>query len=346
MKRQQWQELKACFQASKSLRPGWPTVQIFVADIVILGISIFLVQKRGMLCSLTASVCLALVLLHSYLLLHEATHSALSNRRRINDIVGHVCGWLVLMPFLPRQRSHLLHHMWTGHPTGDPANRRIIQGFSVMTDDEAMRLERVWRNWLPMLTLNDRIGMWKDPFRQIKAGTKSRRFEAEIRTLYVYLLGYAVCAGILALSGILFWFLCWYVPALAIQLVVEEMVNLPHHAETPLTEEDDKALPYWEQHRVSHSCKSIPIWSRFVLLNFNLHVAHHLFPWIPWHGLREVDAEIRKILPEIGRDQTRSELAWSLENRKRPLLEIMGHYFDKIPKADEFSSTELHQSPS
>lgn len=331
MKQEKWQELKSRFQATKAMQPGWPTLAVLVVDSAIAIYSFHLFQVAGVWHRLSSVALLALVLLHSYLLLHEATHSAVSKSRVINDFIGHFCGALILMPFLPRQRSHLLHHMWAGHPKGDPANRRIIQGFSVMTEEQAQKLERIWSSWLPMMTINDRKGMWKDPFRQVKNGSKSRRFITEIRSLYAYLSFYLVVLAIVAATASWKFLLFWYLPAYVVQLVLEELVNLPHHAETPLINENDKALPYWEQHRVTHSCKSLPIWSRFVLLNFNLHIAHHLYPWVPWHALQEVDQEVRAALPEVEQEQTQSELAWSLENRRRPLLEIMGHYFDKIP---------------
>ncbi len=113
--------------------------------------------------------------------------------------------------------------------------------------------------------------------------------------------------------------------------LIEELANLPHHAETPLLNAEDKALPYWEQHKVTHSCKAVPVWSHFVLLNFNLHTAHHWFPAVPWYGLPAVNQILKEAAPHIlSEHETQNELEWSLKNRKRPLLNIMGHYFDKI----------------
>ncbi len=326
----EWQSLKSRF---KPLQPGGPTLVVAAFDILIMIVSAWLRVRGGIPGAVLSVPLLALALLHLYLLQHEATHSAFCRSRRMNDLAGHFCSWLILMPFPVRQRSHLLHHMWTGHPKGDPANERIIRRFKVMTAEEARKLERVWRWWIPMITINDRRGMWKDPWRQIASGATPGRFAREIRILRLYFAGYALALIALLATGTAWGFVSWYGPAFIIQLLMEEIANLPHHAETPLLDPAAKALPYREQYRVTHSVRSVPVWSRFVLLNFNLHTAHHLFPWLPWHALREAHREIVPRIPGLETSQsTPSEIEWSLRNRRRPLLSIMGHYLDKQSK--------------
>lgn len=324
MSPQDWKQLRDRFQ---SLKPSWPTAWVIVLDFFALFSSWRLWKIGGGYAPLSILL-LAWALLHFYLVLHEATHSAISRNPKINNLVGHIAGWIILMPFLSRQRSHLLHHVWTGHPKGDPANQRIIQRFSVMTREQADRLEFIWRHWIPLLTLNDRIGMWLDPFQKVRSGHRSTRIAREIEAGYTYAVLYVLFALYLAFSQQVLSFLGWYLPALLIQLFLEELANLPHHAETPLLQESDPAIPYAQQHLVTHSCRTLPFWSRFVLLHFNLHTAHHLFPWVPWHALPIVNREIEEKLPK---QETRNELLWSLRNRRRPLLEIMGHYFDHRP---------------
>jgi fatty acid desaturase len=330
MNRDDWHRLKTDFQ---SLQTPWKTLVIISLDLALFAWS----AKMGMTGSaglaVVGSVLLTLVLLHTYLILHEASHSAICQKRWLNDLAGHLSGWLIALPYLSKQRSHLLHHKWAGHPKGDPANRRLIRRFSVMTKDEAQRLERVWHSWLPLLNINDRIGLWLDPFQKRRSGIISPRIDKEIHAAYFYWIGYALLFTLLLSTGTCLQFLKWYLPAFIGLQFLEEMANLPHHAETPLLNENDEALPYWQQEQVTHSCKTVPIWSRFFMLNFNLHTAHHLFPWVPWSGLPQVHRAISQKIPDLeSEQQTTNELDWSMKNRKRPLLKIMGHYFDKIPK--------------
>lgn len=330
MKQEDWNEFKHQF---KTLKPSWENLLLLGFDFVLLILSIKFSFSSNFLLFLLSILMLTLVLLHAYLLNHEATHFALSTNRKLNDIGGHVLGWLVLMPYLPRQRSHLLHHKWTGHPIGDPANRRLIKGFSVMTKAQATRLEYMWKYWIPLLVINDRIGLWRDPFQLYKKGDRSLRIRREILAAYSSLLGYFLFFSVLGISGHLVWFLEWYIPALILDFILEEIANMPHHAEPQLQKETDPALPYWEQYAVTHSCKPTPIWSRFIMLNFNLHISHHLFPWVSWNDLGYVHRQISTKLfePEI-KPETLNELKWAINYRRRPLLSLMGSYFDKLPK--------------
>ncbi|WP_232428543.1 fatty acid desaturase [Burkholderia ubonensis] len=78
----------------------------------------------------------------------------------------------------------------------------------------------------------------------------------------------------------------------------------------------------------SHRCAHLPIWLRWVILNFNLHIVHHAYPWLPWHELpraqRLVDA-----LQSSGTGNQTNEWAFATTKRRRPLLELMRHFFDK-----------------
>jgi omega-6 fatty acid desaturase (delta-12 desaturase) len=99
------------------------------------------------------------------------------------------------------------------------------------------------------------------------------------------ILGYFAALIFLGMSGRLATFASWYLTALLLLFIVEKLINLPHHAETPLLKASERALPFWQQEKVTHACRTIPIWSNCVLLNFNRHIAHHYFPMIPWNLL-------------------------------------------------------------
>lgn len=275
-------------------------------------------------------VMLVLTFLHLYLLVHEACHDALFRSRKLNDFVGQLLGWVIALAYLPRKRSHNLHHLHTGHPVLDPANKRIIERFSVFTEREKNTLEFIWRNWLPLIVINDRVGLALSPFVRVEERRDLKAVKRERRWTWIYLAGYAT-----AITG-LFWFglgyllLTLYFPTLWLACMAEEMVNLPHHGETPLLRADEKSLPYWRQHLLTHSCSSVPFWSRWVLLNFNLHTAHHFYPWAPWYRLGAIHDAILQY-PELTSDGQlqQNEIRWSVEKRRRPLLEFMGHYLDR-----------------
>lgn len=327
MDRKTWENIKLQYNFSSG---HWRTYLILLVDVVLV-VASWQLSFQSAVGVLLSYVFLVLALLHFYVLLHEATHSALSKSVVVNNFIGQVLGIIILLPFLPRQTSHILHHTWTGHPKRDPANNRAIQKFSVITEKQIKQLEFVWKYWIPMFIINDRIGLWRSPFQQRAQGLKSKRVKSEILWSYIYFAVLLAAVAFLIYAGLLKHFLIWYLPSLFAALILEELVNLPHHAETPLLKAEDKALPYWEQHKVTHSCEHISVWSKFVLLNFNFHTAHHLYPNAPWYQLNSLHQEILKVSPEIiSGHQTTNELEWSMVNRKRPLLSIMGHYFNKM----------------
>lgn len=326
MLRENWKQIKSTLNNDQSYK----TYLVLLFDILMLVLS-WKLSFYSSLAVLLSQLLLCLSLIHFYLIMHEASHSAISNYKIINEFIGHVCGWLVLMPYLPRKQSHLLHHTWTGHPVRDPANKRMIEKFSVMTKKQEQKLEFIWRNWIPVIVLNDRIGLWRNPVQITSIGESKAKFRQEVIFNYIYAFFYIGLFTFLIKESHFLHFINWFVPSFFCLALLEELVNLPHHAETPLLHPEDKALPYWNQGSVTHSCKTVPFWSKYILLNFNLHTAHHFFPNIAWYHLPKIHQKIEALCPEdLSERKLQNEIDWSLKNRKRSLLSIMGHYFNKI----------------
>ena len=316
---------------------NWLTVFIFFFDVLLLSIS-WNIFSQGIFYKLLSYLIASFAFLQLYLILHEATHNAVSESTYINDFIGHLCGFVVLMPFLPRQTSHLLHHTWTGHPVRDPANNRMIQKFSVITEKDIQKLEKIWKFWIPAIIINDRIGLWLSPHKNKKNGNQTSKNKKELFWNKFYIVNYFHIFVVLIMFHQLASFAIWFIPSIAIAFIIEELVNLPHHAETPLLKPTDKAIPYWDQQKVTHSCEPIPIWSHFIILNFNLHVAHHFFPTASWNLLPYLDLKIQENLK--GAEDQLNEFSWSIKNRRKPLMNLMGHYFSKEPFKEQAATHE------
>ncbi len=324
--RNSWNKISLELKSQKSI---FITLFILLIDIALIATSLALwAISNNIILSLISIIILPLPLIHFYLLHHEATHRSLSNNTLVNDIIGHLLGWAIFLPFLPRQRSHILHHIWTGHPKGDPANARMIKAFTVMTKNQEKKLELIWKLWIPALILNDRKGLWLDAFNRTRELQEYKKLSKERKYTWIYLVFYILVFIAIKSTGLLSLIWSLYFPALVILFAIEELINLPHHAETPLLNESDRKLPYWSQHDVTHSCQTLPVWSHFILLNFNLHITHHFFPWIPWFALPEAHRKVSELLPEVDKDirKTTNEFSWSVKNRRRNLLSIMGGY--------------------
>jgi fatty acid desaturase len=109
--------------------------------------------------------------------------------------------------------------------------------------------------------------------------------------------------------------------ALGVFLVLEELVNLPHHVDMPTT---GGRLPLWQQAYSTRSCYYPRGISELVVLNFNFHIEHHLFPSLPWYRLRRARDLVR---PALGAAYEECVgIGWNLRNRSRDLEAIVARY--------------------
>ena len=60
----------------------------------------------------------------------------------------------------------------------------------------------------------------------------------------------------------------------------------------------------------------VPIWSNFILLNFNHHIAHHYSPSTSWEDLERLEKVIETKAGIKEKDQDLNEMNWSLKNRR------------------------------
>jgi len=102
---------------------------------------------------------------------------------------------------------------------------------------------------------------------------------------------------------------------------MEELVNLPHHVGLPAV---GGRLPPWEQHRVTRSCHYPRGLSELIVLNFNFHVEHHLFPSLPWFRLRRARALVQRSL--AGQYEEWAGASWNLHHRARPLETLVARH--------------------
>jgi fatty acid desaturase len=62
-------------------------------------------------------------------------------------------------------------------------------------------------------------------------------------------------------------------------------------------------------------------------LNFNYHIAHHLYPAVHWSKLEKAHAIMAEIDPSIG-DVSESELKQNIQMRRQPLRKALSKFYD------------------
>jgi omega-6 fatty acid desaturase (delta-12 desaturase) len=258
-----------------------------------------------------AQLLIPIVMFQAFALLHDCGHGSFSSNRLVNTIVGHYASVLSCLPFLPWKYVHTEHHVWAGNPERDP-------GLAIVRRAREGKLPWIiataWRSWLPLAGFAQHVVFWTYPIVQARQGKLSRerlwKCAGSVAWLAIALFGLHALAPQLTFRNL--------APGIAVYLVLVELVNIPHH--TGLTAFDGR-LPLWEQHLPTRSCNYPPIVSELLVLNFNFHIEHHLFPNLPWYRLRTAR---RLVVPALGHLYRQAHgINWAIRARKKNLTEVL-----------------------
>lgn len=236
-------------------------------------------------------------------LMHEAVHSSAHPGKANNERIGALYGVFSYLPFASWRKLHLDHHYWTGNVEKDPS-MGILLGF----EKRGYRLPRFvdlsWRYWIPLLGFMQHLVFWR--------GAIGRREYGFAAGALVY------NAVLIAALGPLTW-----IAGLLTYLYMVEIFNFPHHLGLE-QHHGDTRFSVAEQHAFTRTCVYPKWFARTVLLNFNLHTEHHLFPAHPWYQLDDLRAEL--LATERAFNVTKGN-AWILVNRRRWASDVFRETF-------------------
>lgn len=235
---------------------------------------------------ITGHVTLAFALLQWFVLLHECGHGVLFKSRRLNKVVGHMAGFFCVIPFNGWTAIHAAHHKWTGWQDLDPTTAALVPR-------ELGALERLimnfcWKFWIPAFSVLYRLTNFWNPGRLTKVVSKPARR----RRLLVNAL------ALLAIYGLLVWLFGVVELVLALglggvlSLVMLDPIMLSQHSHIPLENSGGQGVKAFKPHQQEVYTRSLrfPDWfSRFILVHFDAHELHHIYPHVPGYRLREID---------------------------------------------------------
>jgi fatty acid desaturase len=264
-------------------------------------------------------------------MLHECGHENSSRYSFLNTLTGHYASLFCFMPYFPWKYIHTEHHAWTGNVERDPT-LAAIRNYRADQRFKNGLIHLAWRTWVPLLAFIQHLVLWNYPLAllrlgRLRGGRLVRGLLSVLLLPSVYFTLYCYWPDLFCLGS--FW------PALLLYLVLVELINLPHHVGLfhPPGSEAGK-LPLWEHGRVTRSCYYPTGVSELLLLNFNFHVEHHLFPTLPWFRLRQARCLVREALGDEYQESV--GIAWTLENRRKDALQV---FF--APAADRAASTPM-----
>jgi len=250
------------------------------------GLSLLLAVSGGWILWGLGQALLGIALIQWFILLHECGHETLFRTKRLNTIFGHLASFFCFIPFICWQKVHALHHKWTGWQDLDPTTAPLVPR-------DLRRFERVvvntcWRYWIPLFSLIYRVNnFWNIP-RLLKIFSQKNRQKILLRNIFVLLILY---------TGFILWIGFGQILRMAgagflLSLIFQDPLLLSQHTHIPLNlSKGERVRPYppTEQGVFTRSLKFPDLFSFCVLLNFDAHELHHMYPRVPGYQLRAIN---------------------------------------------------------
>jgi len=227
---------------------------------------------------------LSLFFLQTFILLHECAHLSFFKSHRLNKIMGHVFGFLSVIPFYSWQQMHNLHHRWTGWRDKDPTTETTVAPSASKAKNRIVNI--AWKCFIPVFYLSYKLSnywnIWKiKRFLNPKKYSKARN--QVLLYLAIYILLFILFCDVISH---LFMF------AFLISLLWKELVIMTQHShiEIPISNNEQvKPISYVDQVQYTRSFYMNAFFTKYFLFNFNLHQAHHAHPGIPAYKLSDID---------------------------------------------------------
>ncbi|WP_224814851.1 fatty acid desaturase [Hasllibacter sp. MH4015] len=208
---------------------------------------------------------LGITLTFLFTLQHECTHRTPFASPWLNDAVGHLCGIVLVQPFLWFRAFHMAHHKHTNDPELDP---ELSDGKPETLQALLWHLSTIgyWRAKLSVL-LGNASGPSPAPF---IADRQRGPIRVEAR---VYLAIYAAAfLAMVSVAPILFWI--WLLP-LILGFPVLRLYLLAEHDRCP------QVANMFANSRTTTTTRIV----NFLAWNMPYHAEHHAWPMVPFHAL-------------------------------------------------------------
>ena len=218
-----------------------------------------------------------------FVVLHEAGHGTMFRSKWIHAPVGHLASFFAGIPFLNWKRIHGKHHKWTGYQDLDPTTQSLVPRPLGLLERTLANI--CWRFSIPIFSVLYRINnYWLLPR---LAGFFP---PAVMRSLWLNtaaLLGiYGATLALLGPSRLLH----FAGVAVLVSLLIEDPLLLSQHTHVPQRlSKGAEVEPFTalEQEVYTRSLR-FPGWLSTLLLNFDAHELHHMYPFVAGYNLRRV----------------------------------------------------------
>jgi omega-6 fatty acid desaturase (delta-12 desaturase) len=262
-------------------------LRVVALALAVTAAGVWLSVSGGWLRWAAGQILLAGSLVHWFVILHECGHDTLFRTRRLHQLTGHLAAFFSLIPFHCWTRVHGRHHKWTGWQDLDPTTESLVP--RPLSGAERALVNICWRLWLPLFSVVYRVNnYWHIPrlFR-LFPGTADRR--RVIRDAAGLVAAYAIVGFflgptlLLRVAG----------AAVVLSLIAEDLLLLSQHTHVPQHVSGGQTVrpfPTIEQEAFTRSLR-LPAFASTLVLHFDAHELHHMYPFVPGYHLRQIDYE-------------------------------------------------------
>jgi omega-6 fatty acid desaturase (delta-12 desaturase) len=233
---------------------------------------------------LAGQILLAAALLQWFVVLHECGHHTLFRTRLLNRMAGRLAGFFAIIPYACWTLVHARHHRWTGWQDLDPTTETL-------TPRPRGRAERAivnfcWKYWIPLFSVTYRaLNYWNA--RRLSAMFPARGARRAMASDAI-----ALIAGYGALVFALGPLECVRVmgAALILSFIAEDVLLLSQHTHVPQQIAGGAhvaPVPAPDQELFTRSLR-LPRNVSALLLHFDAHELHHMYPFVPGYRLRRI----------------------------------------------------------
>ena len=258
---------------------AWPTV-ILGFSVTLGYLATALLAVTGIMPLLLAIPLLMVLTYASYTIMHEAVHGSISGSnsslRWLNELLGYMAGWVLMIPLTAHRHEHLAHHRNTNVPDADPDYlitdmtrspfHTMRAAFRVLVNQYSYYLKNRWQ-----------------------VGAKSQNLYFCLEIFANLSLRAAIIAQGYWLEGVSLFLLTSLAGVALVMYLFAYIVHRPHDAVGSYVDTSTIVIP-------GVTGKVLTAMWGFQ----NYHSIHHLFPRVPFYRYKQLFGEIENIMVARG----------------------------------------------
>lgn len=213
----------------------------------------------------------------SYTVLHESAHGSISgshkNLRWLNEALGYIAGWIIMIPLTAHRHEHLAHHRHTNEPDADPDY--IVSGITRSPLHAAWYATRVY------------VGQFTYYFdNRWQSAPRKQNIAFCLETALIFVPRLALLASPLWLEAASVFGLAWLLGLGLTVYLFAYLVHRPH----------ENSGRFVDTSTIEAGWRPVNKIITLLWVYQNYHSIHHLFPRVPFYQYPSLFSDISPIM--------------------------------------------------